>query len=294
VPIVTPTAAAPQLILASGSPRRRELLHQIGVAHVVQAADVDERQLRGEDPATCAARLAVVKARAVHGAAHGRPQLPVLGADTLVVQDGVTLGKPRGRADALAMLQQLSGRTHRVISAVALVTAAGVASRLSDSEVLFRRLTPAECAAYWDTGEPRDKAGAYAIQGLGAVFIAALNGSFSAMGRRCSRPRSCSPQPAAAGAINHDARSHNVNPREMRAAVVENGATLDCSSSASRSGIVGNSEGRVSRVLPGMHIFIDIGPRTAPARRRHRSRRRRGRRPPLRHPAGARATTSGA
>jgi septum formation protein len=179
VPIVTPTAAAPQLILASGSPRRRELLHQIGVAHVVQAAEVDERQLPGEDPAACAARLAMEKARAVHGAAPGRPQLPVLGADTLVVQDGVTLGKPRDRADALAMLQQLSGRTHRVISAVALVTTAGVASRLSDSEVRFRRLTPAECAAYWDTGEPRDKAGAYAIQGLGAVFIAGLNGSYS-------------------------------------------------------------------------------------------------------------------
>ena len=176
---MTPTAAAPQLILASGSPRRRELLHQIGVAHVVQTADVDERQLPGEDPAACAARLALAKARAVHGAAPGRAQLPVLGADTLVVQDGVTLGKPRDRADALAMLQQLSGRTHRVISAVALVTAAGVASRLSDSEVRFRPLTSAECAAYWDTGEPRDKAGAYAIQGLGAVFIAALNGSYS-------------------------------------------------------------------------------------------------------------------
>jgi len=91
----------------------------------------------------------------------------------------VTLGKPRDRADALAMLQQLSGRTHRVISAVALLTAAGVATRLSDSAVRFRSLTPAECAAYWDTGEPRDKAGAYAIQGLGAVFIAALNGSYS-------------------------------------------------------------------------------------------------------------------
>jgi septum formation protein len=177
--IVTPTAAAPQLILASASPRRRELLLQIGVAHVVQAAAVDERQLPGEDPAACAARLAVAKARAVHAAAPARPDLPVLGADTLVVQDGVTLGKPRDRADALDMLLRLSGRTHRVISAVALLSAAGVATRLSDSEVRFRSLTPAECATYWDTGEPCDKAGAYAIQGLGAVFIAGLNGSYS-------------------------------------------------------------------------------------------------------------------
>jgi len=176
---VMSTATGPQLILASGSPRRRELLHQIGVAHAVQVADVDERQLPGEDPADCAARLAVAKARAVHAATPARAALPVLGADTLVVQDGVTLGKPRDRADALDMLQRLSGRAHRVLSAVALVTAAGVATRLSDSEVRFRCLTPAECAAYWDTGEPRDKAGAYAIQGLGAVFVAALNGSYS-------------------------------------------------------------------------------------------------------------------
>jgi septum formation protein len=176
---VTSSAAPPQLILASASPRRRELLQQIGVAHVAQVADVDERQLPGEEPAACALRLAVAKARAVHAAARAHPDLPVLGADTLVVHDGATLGKPRDRAEALEMLQRLSGRTHRVLSAVALLTRAGVASRLSASEVRFRRLTPAECAAYWDTGEPRDKAGAYAIQGLGAVFVAGLNGSYS-------------------------------------------------------------------------------------------------------------------
>jgi septum formation protein len=176
---VTPSAAAPRLILASGSPRRRELLHQIGVAHLVQAAAVDERAHPGEDPVACATRLALAKARAVHAVAGVQSGLPVLGADTLVVQDGATLGKPRDRADAIAMLQRLSGRAHRVLSAVALVTSAGSASRLSDSEVRFRSLTAAECAAYWDTGEPCDKAGAYAIQGLGAVFIAGLNGSYS-------------------------------------------------------------------------------------------------------------------
>jgi septum formation protein len=179
MPNVTSSATAPQLILASGSPRRRELLHQIGVPHIVQVADVDEQPLPGEAAEICATRLAVAKAQAVHAALPARSALAVLGADTLVVLDGVTLGKPRDRADALDMLARLSGRTHRVLSAVALVNAAGAAARLSDSEVRFRSLSSAECAAYWDSGEPRDKAGAYAIQGLGATFVAALNGSYS-------------------------------------------------------------------------------------------------------------------
>jgi septum formation protein len=173
------TSNAPQLILASGSPRRRELLHQIGVAHVVQAADVDERLLPGETPAAAATRLAIAKARAVQAAAGAAVPLPVLGADTLVLLDDTPLGKPRDRADALDMLARLSGRTHQVLSAVALLSAGGVAARLCASEVRFRVLDAAECAAYWETGEPRDKAGAYAIQGLGAVFVAALNGSYS-------------------------------------------------------------------------------------------------------------------
>ena len=171
------TPPVPRLVLASASPRRRELLAQIGVPHEVRAADVDERLLEGEAPAAGALRLAAAKARAVPAAlGTGRP---VLGADTIVVLDGVTLGKPRDREDALAMLARLSGRTHRVLSAVALATAQGVAQRLSDSAVRLRALTPAECVAYWETGEPADKAGAYAIQGRGAVFIAALEGSYS-------------------------------------------------------------------------------------------------------------------
>ena len=171
------TPPVPRLVLASASPRRRELLAQIGVPHEVRAADVDERLLEGEAPAAGALRLAAAKARAVQAAlGTGRP---VLGADTIVVLDGVTLGKPRDREDALAMLARLSGRTHRVLSAVALATAQGVAQRLSDSAVRLRALTPAECVAYWETGEPADKAGAYAIQGRGAVFIAALEGSYS-------------------------------------------------------------------------------------------------------------------
>jgi septum formation protein len=176
-PADTPTAAAPRLILASASPRRRELLAQIGVPHRVWAADLDESLLDGEAPEAGAIRLAIAKARAVQAVAG--TALPVLGADTIVVLDGEPLGKPRDRADALGMLSRLSGRTHRVLSAVALATAAGVAHRLSVSSVRFRTLDAGECAAYWDTGEPRDKAGGYAIQGRGAVFIAALEGSFS-------------------------------------------------------------------------------------------------------------------
>jgi len=171
--------AAPRLILASASPRRRELLAQIGIAHRVEAADVDERLLPGETPEAGAARLALAKAEAVRGRAPAAAGLPILGADTLVVLDGQALGKPRDRAEGLDMLARLSGRTHRVVSAVALLGAAEAASRVSVSEVRFRALTAAECAAYWDTGEPCDKAGAYAIQGLGAVFIAELRGSYS-------------------------------------------------------------------------------------------------------------------
>jgi septum formation protein len=105
--------------------------------------------------------------------------LPVLAADTTVVLDDVIFGKPKGRADGLAMLSQLSGRAHDVLTAVALSVGADVSVSLSTSEVRFRPLTPQECAAYWETGEPHDKAGGYAIQGRGAVFIEWLSGSHS-------------------------------------------------------------------------------------------------------------------
>ena len=167
---------APLLTLASESPRRRELLGQIGVAHVVSAADIDETVRPGEAPAEYVVRMACAKAGAVR---ERGTQLPVLAADTIVVIDGLILGKPRDRADCLAMLGRLSGRTHQVLTAVALATAGGVAFRVSASEVRLRAVTPAECAAYWESGEPRDKAGGYAIQGRGALFIEHLSGSFS-------------------------------------------------------------------------------------------------------------------
>jgi septum formation protein len=169
-------SAAPLLTLASVSPRRRELLGQIGVAHVVSAADIDETAQPGEAPADYVVRMACAKARALR---ERGAQLPVLAADTIVVIDGLILGKPRDRADALAMLGRLAGRTHQVLTAVALATAGGVAFRVSSSEVRLRAVSPAECAAYWESGEPRDKAGGYAIQGRGALFIEHLSGSFS-------------------------------------------------------------------------------------------------------------------
>jgi septum formation protein len=169
-------AAAPLVTLASVSPRRRELLGQIGVTHLVCAADIDETVRAGEAPGDYVVRMACAKARAVR--ARGG-ELPVLAADTAVVVDGLILGKPADRAEGIAMLGRLSGRVHQVLTAVALATAGGIAFLVSASEVRVRAVTPAECAAYWESGEPRDKAGGYAIQGAGALFIEHLSGSFS-------------------------------------------------------------------------------------------------------------------
>lgn len=166
----------PQLILASASPRRCELLAQIGIQFEQRVADIDETARAGESPADYVARVALDKARAVHGS--GRSELPVLGADTAVVAQGRILGKPADYGHARAMLRQLSGCCHEVFSAVALV-ARREAVAVNRSRVWFRELTEAEIAAYWRSAEPRDKAGAYAIQGLGATFIERLDGSYS-------------------------------------------------------------------------------------------------------------------
>jgi len=175
-----PSDSAPLLILASASPRRTELLRQIGVPHRVLASAIDERRHAGESAEACVRRLARDKALHVQGLLSGvAATLPVLGADTEVVLDDELLGKAADRDSALSMLARLSGRWHWVISAVALATSGGVSCLLSRSEVQFRALQAAECAAYWDSGEPRDKAGAYAIQGRGALFIEQLRGSYS-------------------------------------------------------------------------------------------------------------------
>jgi septum formation protein len=170
--------ATPLLILASASPRRSALLQQIGVPHSVVPSRIDERRAEGETIEQCVRRLAEHKALEVDARLVGN-DLPVLGADTAVVIDGMMLGKPRDRADGLQMLARLSGREHEVLSCVALAQAGVVSSSLSRSAVRLRTLSVRECAAYWDSGEPRDKAGGYAIQGLGAVFIEHLRGSYS-------------------------------------------------------------------------------------------------------------------
>ena len=165
--------------LASGSPRRRELLQQIGVPFRVVGAAVDEAVRPGEAPAAYVARLAAAKADVGWERSRDAIDGPVLAADTSVVLDGRILGKPADRERAERMLRQLSGRTHEVLTAVALRTATGLRSRMSRSEVTFRRIAAAEARAYWETGEPCDKAGAYAIQGRAAIFIAELRGSYS-------------------------------------------------------------------------------------------------------------------
>ena len=166
------------IYLASGSPRRRELLQQIGVPFRVVGAAVDEAVLAGESSEAYVARLAAAKAEA--GWEHNQVRrAPVLAADTAVVLDGRILGKPIDRPDGEGMLRQLSGRTHVVLTAIALRTTSGLRSRTSRSEVTFRALAAEEIRTYWESGEPSDKAGAYAIQGRAAVFIADLRGSFS-------------------------------------------------------------------------------------------------------------------
>ena len=167
--------------LASASPRRRALLEQIGVPFRVLTVSIDESIAPAETPVEYVSRLAAAKA----GAARGQSELaefpdrPVLAADTAVVFDDEILGKPVDRADGLRMLKILSGRTHEVLTAVALASAARVAVCHCRSEVTFRAISSAEARDYWDTGEPQDKAGGYAIQGLGAVFISELRGSYS-------------------------------------------------------------------------------------------------------------------
>lgn len=165
----------PVLRLASASPRRSALLAQLGLAHEVVASDVDETALPGEAPEALVVRLARLKAE--HGAEGGAR--PALGADTVVCVEGRILGKPRDAADAADMLRLLSGRGHRVLSGVALVTRGRTATALSASTVVFRPLTDREIEEYWASGEPLDKAGAYAVQGLAARFISHLEGSYS-------------------------------------------------------------------------------------------------------------------
>jgi septum formation protein len=166
----------PVLRLASASPRRRQLLDLIGVPHVVTPADIDETPHAGELPGDYVVRLAREKADAVWAR---QTDLPVFAADTTVVVDGEILGKPESADDARSMLGKLSGRGHFVHTGIALRTRHGIEDMLSTTEVEFAELTDDMIEAYWQSGEPQGKAGAYAIQGLGAVFVSDIAGSYT-------------------------------------------------------------------------------------------------------------------
>ncbi|MBT8086540.1 MAG: septum formation inhibitor Maf [Gammaproteobacteria bacterium] len=165
----------PTLLLASGSPRREEILHGLKLTFTVQRVDVDEQKLAGETAEQMVLRLARAKAAAATTATEHL----VIGADTAVVMGDEVLGKPRDEADAVAMLLRLSAKTHRVMTGVALRGPNGIQDALSCSTVTFREISRDEALAYWQSGEPRDKAGGYAIQGMGGVFIERLEGSYS-------------------------------------------------------------------------------------------------------------------
>ncbi|MDH5447013.1 MAG: Maf-like protein [Gammaproteobacteria bacterium] len=168
------------LYLASTSPRRCELLAQIGVSFHQIGSDIDETPGINEMAENFVVRMAVEKAQAGQGNTGLRKEKPILGADTAVVIDNEILGKPSDREQAISMLNRLSGRSHQVMSAVALIDGE-VRTKINISTVSFRTLSQEEIEAYWQTGEPKDKAGAYGIQGKAAIFINRLEGSYSAV-----------------------------------------------------------------------------------------------------------------
>ncbi|MET0984115.1 MAG: Maf family protein [Steroidobacteraceae bacterium] len=169
--------STPLLYLASASPRRSALLTQLGLIHRVQPVHIDESVRSGESPADYVSRLSASKVRALQAQLSGADVC--LGADTCVALEGEIFGKPEDEADCVRILSRLSGRVHHVHTAVTVCRGAQMRTALSTSEVQFRELTRAECLAYWRSGEPRDKAGAYAIQGRAALFVRAIHGSYT-------------------------------------------------------------------------------------------------------------------
>lgn len=165
------------LCLASASPRRKALLEQIGLSCLQYPVDLDESPLPEESAQAYVLRLAEDKART--GMQRSGTELPVLGSDTSVVYQGQILGKPRDESHCVEMLMQLSGQSHQVMTGVAVCQGDQMHSLLSITEVTFRTLSEQECRQYWRTGEPADKAGGYGIQGLAAVFVQSVSGSYS-------------------------------------------------------------------------------------------------------------------
>jgi septum formation protein len=172
---------AGMIYLASRSPRRAELLRQIGVEFTVHACDIDETRRASESPVEYVCRMATSKARVAAEQLSGSQPVVVLAADTTIALDGATIGKPADQTQCCSILQQLSARQHLVLSAVALAIQGDVRLRLSQNRVSFRALSKQEIESYCATGEPMDKAGAYAIQGKAALFVDHLEGSYSAV-----------------------------------------------------------------------------------------------------------------
>ena len=167
------------LVLASASPRRKELLEQIGVCFSVKPVDIDEQPFPKELPADYVQRLAKEKADACFRLCDS--DSTVLGSDTTVIFAGDILGKPVDKEEAVATLMRLSGSTHQVLTAVAVKSAERTRACVVTTNVTFKPLSKAQCYAYWESGEPQDKAGSYGIQGLGAVFVERIEGSYSAV-----------------------------------------------------------------------------------------------------------------
>jgi septum formation protein len=173
---VNPPGSGARVVLASASPRRAALLAQIGVSFVVRSTRIDESSRPGEPPGDYVERLAREKALAV-----AEPGQLTLGADTTVVVDDTMLGKPSHRQSAIDMLLRLGGRSHEVITGVAVTDARRTRSLRVTTTVTFREIDAEEAGAYWETGEPADKAGGYGIQGIGGIFAQSINGSYSAV-----------------------------------------------------------------------------------------------------------------
>ncbi|MEY4642207.1 MAG: hypothetical protein RLZZ227_2201 [Pseudomonadota bacterium] len=174
-----PSPAQAQLYLASASPRRRELLAQVRLSPALLPQDIDESVVAGESPDIYVRRLATAKAASALRDVRYLQPLPVLAADTTVVCDGQILGKPATLSEASAMLHLLSGRAHRVLTAVAVGVQTRTEVVVVSTEVHFRMIEQNEIEAYWASGEPLDKAGGYGIQGLGAIFVSRIEGSYS-------------------------------------------------------------------------------------------------------------------
>ncbi|MEW9797906.1 Maf family protein [Alteromonas sp. CYL-A6] len=170
-----------KLILASASPRRTALLTQLGIAHTVMPVDIDESALPDESPFTQVERLAAQKAQAAFARLDNADDAVILASDTLIALDGVSLGKPVDEADSVRILSALSGRTHEVLTAISVKSTERQVTECITTRVQFATLTEQQMAAYWATGEPQDKAGSYAIQGIGGQFVIAIDGSASAV-----------------------------------------------------------------------------------------------------------------